>query len=687
VAIIIVLGLLAVLMITAVAFSISMRIERRGASNFRHGVQAKHMLWAALANAIDEINGNLDDQVDFYIYPYWAVTNSTAGVFAFEPPEARVISREALDCIPGSLRNAVEQEANPYWREITDEVGHVKGRYAYIVVNCSGLLDANKAGGSNRWAGLNPAEIVIDNVPGMDNSADFLADRAVDVRYETLAELASLNSGVDFGSAPPLAVYSLTRVDQRLTAASNATPKVIIGGDVSTLVSNRTDIEQGFIDSGIEASQASFVFDNLLDYVDTNCVPSDLASACTESVPMISEIRVRARVTDLGGSAEASPARLSIEWHYPFVEPSSYTFDIHYEWKAVLSADLDEVERATTNIMRETESGAYVGQTEHYDSFDSPSVTITTLGSNAVLTSEVKVWVTVGGETSLVEAAPFPTNGYISLPEIQISAGTIIITKGVETFDPRLNWDASDNQQWRPYGQEADTLGTVNYWTESWFDRRTGLDKGRDMHISDRGRLISVGELGNLLQGQRREDKWQTIGLYEKEDEPDYVMHRVFDYFTLTNGMLRGLVNLNSTNDYVLDAVFKEIPLGYPESGNTLTEGQAESVVDEIVGRPREFHDIGELGDPEQVNWVDLLPDMSDLIRESIISHTAGLLTVRQNLFTIIIRAESYSERLGGGAGIKLASAHAVAQVWRDPFRDDNGNHPCFVRYFKLLED
>jgi len=63
------------------------------------------------------------------------------------------------------------------------------------------------------------------------------------------------------------------------------------------------------------------------------------------------------------------------------------------------------------------------------------------------------------------------------------------------------------------------------------------------------------------------------------------------------------------------------------------------------------------------------------------------LLTVRQNLFTILIRAESYSEGVGGIGGATLASTQAVAEVWRDPFRDDNGQHRCFIRFLKILED
>jgi hypothetical protein len=33
-----------------------------------------------------------------------------------------------------------------------------------------------------------------------------------------------------------------------------------------------------------------------------------------------------------------------------------------------------------------------------------------------------------------------------------------------------------------------------------------------------------------------------------------------------------------------------------------------------------------------------------------------------------------------------LSSTRAVAQVWRDPFRDENGNHRMQVRYFRIIE-
>ena len=62
-ALVIVLGMLAVLMLMAVAFSIIMRTERAGTTNLRHSLTAQNGIQSAISHAIRDIEDSLGDSV------------------------------------------------------------------------------------------------------------------------------------------------------------------------------------------------------------------------------------------------------------------------------------------------------------------------------------------------------------------------------------------------------------------------------------------------------------------------------------------------------------------------------------------------------------------------------------------------------------------------------------------------
>jgi hypothetical protein len=106
-----------------------------------------------------------------------------------------------------------------------------------------------------------------------------------------------------------------------------------------------------------------------------------------------------------------------------------------------------------------------------------------------------------------------------------------------------------------------------------------------------------------------------------------------------------------------------------------------------VGSRGSNFNDVADLG---YVDWIGTLPNMTDLERESVIAHSAGLLTTRHNLFTIIVRAEAYASPLGGlpgKSGHASAPAHRVFQMWRDPFRLADGSHTTMVTWSNSVPD
>ena len=147
IAIIVVLGLLAVMMLAAAAFSLSMRIEREGAYNMRHGLQAQHIIWAGLAAAMHELDDDLDGADGFKMYPDWpnGVMGSARDTNDTQSTAARVVARRAMDYIPFSMEDAFKN-AGGYWHPIRDAAGEMRGRFSYVIANTSGLLDANRVG-------------------------------------------------------------------------------------------------------------------------------------------------------------------------------------------------------------------------------------------------------------------------------------------------------------------------------------------------------------------------------------------------------------------------------------------------------------------------------------------------------------------------------------------------------------
>ncbi|MDD2598250.1 MAG: hypothetical protein PHO37_03355 [Kiritimatiellae bacterium] len=174
-ALLIVLGFLSFMMISAVAFAIYMRIERQASSNYRHAASARHMLNAALYRAMDEVDSDLRATTiagapNPRKFPTWPGRVRTSAVVnsADNSANARVLTLGALAYIPGILLNDVRYYALPRpagapnagmghlgakWRPLSMPLitmeglnayeEAVIGRYAYICINVSDMLNVN----------------------------------------------------------------------------------------------------------------------------------------------------------------------------------------------------------------------------------------------------------------------------------------------------------------------------------------------------------------------------------------------------------------------------------------------------------------------------------------------------------------------------------------------------------------
>ncbi len=189
-ALLIVLGFLSFMMISAVAFAIYMRIERQASSNYRHAASARHMLNSALYRAMDEIDSELravnvsGRGPNPRKFPTWPGRVRTSAVVnsADNGGNARVLTLGALSYIPGIFLNDVRYYAvkpsnvnasqsykGAKWRPLSMPLMNMEGlnayeeavvgRYAYICVNLSDMLNVNLCKAAVRDADLNRISI------------------------------------------------------------------------------------------------------------------------------------------------------------------------------------------------------------------------------------------------------------------------------------------------------------------------------------------------------------------------------------------------------------------------------------------------------------------------------------------------------------------------------------------------
>ena len=711
-----------------------MRVERSGAGSYAHSIYSKHLIGAALTRAMADIDQSVSTSTSS-MFPEWDVLVSGTG-------GAEWLGRgKVLDYIPDSMTNIVSTNGAG-WIDIEDTNNSVVGRCAYIIVNTSGLLDANRAGGASRGWGTNASEIQLDGLPEINSTANasiFTNDRALDGRYEDLAELRYLNSGLQNKVCSNFVTYSLAPDQKYVRSDGTLADKAYVGGDLGYLQSAvaRTNILQHLAESGIvgpdaaEAKNTAYL--NLLDYVDANCIPQQFNAGCSELVPMINEVIVECEATVAGGICTVASA-LSVEWFYPFdvspqdPPPGQFRMDIV---KMTAVADGGNTTPLLLPVFPATYSeNVTVGGTPFGSvTVNPPDRSILTNMANAIrmaFTVEVKAKVQHLASGQWVDIVPFPeANPGIKLkfdftvPAVGPGNATVLTQEWAECIDPRFNWDSQNTggrDQWAYSGDlrgagagvpAASSLNSMNEYTKYVLSDPTKtfgveFDGTNDMqaaylYVANRP-LRSVGELGYITIRP-----WSTIRLYDHcspnpvGGEPAY--HRVLDCFTMFPASVvcrQGLVNINTYSTNALAAVFFKVPEKEYATGGARLSGATASSVAQQIFEHGPYTNLSEIGGALTNWWTTNAP--TDTAREGPIRNSAGLLTTRQNLFTVILVVGTTSRGMGyiagQGMGDWLSCQKAVALVWRDPFPQiqvqsgqKTTNHWWFVRHLNILDE
>ncbi len=795
IALIITLGMLAVMMTLGVAFVVAMRTERVAAGYFTEVMKARHLTYTALARAMRD----LEQDMEYYNcegYPQWETnypsyvnamdlhTNDSAllipqglintvgklaspgrvsepeagdsagrlrdenagwapgGVLGFANPWIEIMKSAPTQ--PGATRTFgtitgngdqwldvdVDEPfevgdyyriARPQWSPVGSLESNV-GWVAYLVLNVSGLLDANEVGQSpeKRGGGASPSEIVLSDLPEVRNISALMSHRnsADNGYYERMSDFTDGNSGLN-GS--PRSFYSYSRFPaDMLPGDSFAAPVDISSTDLNAddLKARKDDIVNAFAwsitadpsvlkPSRRDLDDALELYNNLIDFVDEDNVPGSgsvdggtTLGPYVDRAPMINEIFVTnsLNIDASGNITGRSEAKVSLECWYPFltIDPRP-TFTLEYDVEFVptgstpsnifpagpitVTRDLNAVEFPFITSRHRVLAGATnpPSQSIRYDLH--------------IRNAHVKE----GSDE--VDRIPDRTLRVVvpAMPAGQVWVGG----QGEDVLDPRFNWTA---QHWdkNPVYPYKSSVGYVNRGTTNFIASNTMqgsfCDIDTKMYIANRP-LLSVGELAYIFApGSRRArfpvnvaqpaithaQPWRTLRPY---DAGSGYWARFFDYFTMTNApVLRGMVNPNSEVPDVLAAVYNKMRIDeYPEEASPalapLDWNQATNVAHAILTytSTTNVDRVSGLGSAAMSSALFTAAGVgggSEFRKESVYRNAHGLFHTRQNLFVIL---------LAGRSNIRVEQ-RALAVVWRDPVADADGHHPSYIRWFTWLE-
>jgi len=708
VALIMVLGLLTVMVLLAVTFAISMRTERLAAGNYADTVRARELVRVGLARAMNQLaaelgsNGLYSQPVGVgKVYPNWSVTNSYTN--SNGDPRARwnytnaLIQKSATNYVPRVLwaeatnvDSSIYLNPSNHWLPVESLIytnsginlveSNLMGRVAYVILNCSGLLDANYVGGSPRTNGTIPNEIAIGNLDEIGiNSNDFISARASDVRYETLAQLNS--SMTNFGKqATNLFVYSRALPGYWSTNLSCVATQVNLSGGRAELESRQSEIFNALANAGFSNQELSVIFNNLLDYVDLDSKP-DYYTTPVESVPMINEVVVSNSVIVADGSTSGKKYTINttvfVECWYPFVTNASGPFDLNssvtFSAPGLFAPDIVSPLPVSLGSFSPRSFIVKSCCNKSYGPYDNIAPAVNPVKLISAVTLNVKLGADIVDQINVPISLTNENDG--------INNNTYVTFASAECLDPRFNFDPDDPDQWVKRTGSAGTLNATNACTTNYLYSISPVNDGdtnTEMYVANRP-LQSVAELGYLVYSSNA--PWHTIRLYGTN------LHRVLDVFGLstntsdvfmTNTVYRGLVNCNpnvatdATADAFADMPVDQYPGGTPTKYLDMTE--ARSVATNIFhgGICTNLSDIGRA-------LTNFPFGSTEFERESYFRNSMNLINLRQNVFTIIIEAQAASN---GNIPKNPARQRAVAIVWRDPYTGE-----MFIRHIKWLGD
>lgn len=325
-ALLIVLGFLSFMVVSAVAFSIYMRSERQPSSALRRVVTSRHLARAALARAMGEI----DDAVRYEAFPGClsgttkapqrsGSANGQSGPTCqraawlgriFMPlcpdddlgnvnsadryiiPDERLgesvstLTLEGLGYIPPPLVNDARYNSRRSWSSVWKYFAFDAGRYAYTALNVSDYFDVNRLQAwTNRNSGAN-GRVTLSYLFGLKDGQ--MTQKATEMK--SFDDFLRVNRGGELGELPFVSMmdYTLALGRNSLQSISPLFYEWLDTGNRSTFYNTVASDRQGALDNDqmLKAIRQPFVTDSwfpvtnsaantVLDLSSSECQPLD----------------------------------------------------------------------------------------------------------------------------------------------------------------------------------------------------------------------------------------------------------------------------------------------------------------------------------------------------------------------------------------------------------------------------
>jgi hypothetical protein len=624
VALILVLGFTALLLIVAFAFSVRMQSEYRTArlshSNARTEpvmVQGLHLAAMEAAHYIDSRSPQ-----SYWFYPRRERISGAEILIGDEPNSfvTNFLAWPADQYIPSSLYNyAIANDMTNRWGIIPGQYGSwlwdVQGAggggpcgepyrvvaydfepsgVAYYLVNCSGYLDVHAPYGTTaRGFGTNANEIQLGGVFSVP--AGLAAGRGLHGRLESMAELYTYQAAFGLTDPDDLAAFFVySRCPQGSywdTNSAAMTDSFILTGGVTRVRANRTDILNAFERAGFDqpitfgsrtyspTTLRGWLYTNLIDYMDTDVRPEGYQQPSQEPVANLNEVVIKSELSCdrvQGGFQYTLTVRINFELWNAYTTTATRTYDMTFGRRGGITLSVvSGPPFATTSV-------GFAG--------------IATLGPRTVA---------VYPNEAVIGPLTVVTNAYVNrldydlrFPDLRTDTGLVTVDwvgggtvpvicmlSGVppspglpvnnggqfdayECVDPRFNWSITNRDFWvfsTNHSLSAVNAATFAYLTNTVnatdYERGDDLDKATCMYSANDETFETVGELGYLCYAP-----WRTVRLVRGSGNAKSV-HAVVDTFGLIppGKVTRGLVNPNTAHKKPLQAVFNSMPVDmYP---------------------------------------------------------------------------------------------------------------------------
>lgn len=749
IALVVVLGFLSILVLMAVALVTLTRTERLVAATSVEGARSKILTRGVVGAAMDAINK------DFWgaqrIHP-----SEDRAVFESQGAGGRIGDKinlfrgEATNWLPRkyvvptvagyNVSNIWASSAE--WIPVYDPATNILlGRYGFLVVDCTGLLDANVIAEPDvTWSYVNQLirnnarHVPVDALPeanaaspAFETSRRLISNRNNYHGFATFREIAVFNDGfnIDFPFAELHAIHA--------TNLNNLAPFSLSydSGWWDWTLNRWQRGMPGIAPENVNdwtAGQAQALFQNLgcpspsdmalcfMDFVDSDSLPGVTGAGaprvdipCGEAIPMISEIGINGSVSLNAGVATLN-LTVQVETWFPFpvVQPSPDTYQVVGPRVGAVGSDIAFLVMGPSGPvgLAETAPSAAAPQFTPvpnevrvnqftYNGIVLPGITSGVQLQVGFLFGRVRLANVSAGSVDVDQVTlgpdkavgPFP----VSVPVVD--PGTLTFSgqwpKSVAVDDPRLNHISA---RWGVASPVS--LGVTNAEAIA-----AGAEEGLSMFVRN-GPLQSVAELGFIPTGL----PWQTVDLCSSTGRILLSRFRVDDPIVdkfWTNGCL----NPNTLFPDTLVAAFYgvdsgEVPgLGPP--GQPWTDiNQIRVLTGAMYSNSTHTSITGANSFDSPAGWVAVTnwrcgkalsyhpalrpTGLNNNRREAIIRNSYKMFTPTENLYTVFAVAQTFQD---GETNAISGEKRAVALVWRDPFPNTDGRHEWFIRQFRWLED